>query len=69
MPKNEYVSLDDYEIRFSTERAIGIVKAENPFDDPVWIPRSVCESGDDLNEGDTDIVVARWKADELDLDY
>lgn len=25
-----------------------------------WIPRSACEGGDDLEEGDTDIVVANW---------
>jgi hypothetical protein len=27
-----------------------------------WIPRSVCDDGDDLAKGDTDIVVGRWYA-------
>lgn len=26
----------------------------------IWIPRSVCEGGCDLEEDDTDIVVADW---------
>jgi hypothetical protein len=25
-----------------------------------WIPRSVCEAGDDLDVGDTDIRIAEW---------
>lgn len=29
----------------------------------IWIPRSVCEDGDDLEEGDTSVVVRSWWAD------
>ena len=27
-----------------------------------WIPRTVCDSGDELAKGDTDIVVSGWLA-------
>jgi hypothetical protein len=32
-----------------------------------WIPRSVCDGGDDLAKGDTDIVVQGWFANQEGL--
>ena len=34
----------------------------------IWIPRSVCENGADLDEGDTDLVVADWFINKEGLD-
>lgn len=28
--------------------------------DEHWVPRSVCLSGEDIQEGDTDLIVANW---------
>jgi hypothetical protein len=33
-----------------------------------WIPRSVCDDGDRLGKGDTDIVVEQWFATKEGLD-
>jgi hypothetical protein len=35
----------------------------------VWVPRSVCENGDELDIGDTDICVQRWFAEREDLPF
>lgn len=34
----------------------------------VWIPRSVCVDGDDLDEDDTDISVQSWWAEQEGID-
>lgn len=31
--------------------------------DEVWVPRSVCEDGDSLEKGDTDVRVEPWFAE------
>lgn len=41
----------------TTARAV-LVRFEDLTE--VWIPRSVCEAGSELSEGDTDVVVADW---------
>lgn len=33
----------------------------------VWIPRSVCDHGDDIEEGDTDIYVSDWFCEREEL--
>jgi hypothetical protein len=51
-----------------TEKAVQV--ATDPHAENFqWIPRSVCENGDELEEGDTDICVERWFADKEDLPY
>jgi hypothetical protein len=34
-----------------------------------WIPRSLCEDGDQLDMGDRDVVVQQWFADKEGLPY
>lgn len=66
------VTLEGYVVRRCTANAIGICKAVTPLglrEDLTWVPRSLCEDGETLEEGDTDIVVAQWKADQEGLDY
>lgn len=45
------------EIKATTEKAVMIV---TPDGAPVWVPRSCCEGGDDLDIGDDDPLVATW---------
>ena len=49
----------------TTEKAV-LVRFTNGQE--TWIPRSVCDSGDDLAKGDTDIVVELWFAKREGLD-
>ncbi len=69
----EYAALDGYVVRMATPGAIGIAKHQeglvNGGQRIWWIPRSLCEGGAHLEEGDTDIVVALWKAEQEGLDY
>lgn len=48
------------EIIRTTDRAV-LFRSETG--DETWIPRSVCPGGEDLEDGDTDILVARWFAE------
>jgi hypothetical protein len=64
---SEYVTLDGYVVIAVTPDAVGIAKSESG--DPTWIPRSLCDAGDDLEKGDSDLSVVRWKADQTELDY
>ena len=66
---SDFVTLDGYTVRRVTEKAIGITKTNQPLDELIWLPRSLCEEGDRLEQGDTDISVKEFKAQELDLDY
>lgn len=50
---------------FTTTKAV-LVRFENLSE--LWIPRSVCECGSELSEGDTDIVVADWYIEQEGLD-
>lgn len=69
----EYVTLDGYVVRRTTPGAVGLAKAQvglvNGGERIVWVPRSLCEDGFGLEEGDTDIVVQEWKAEQEGLDY
>jgi hypothetical protein len=58
-----YVTLSDVDrVVWSTQKAI-MVRFRNPDRPDLWIPRSVCECGDDLAEGDSDVVVQEWFAE------
>lgn len=52
------------EVIRTTDRAF-LFRADDESE--TWIPRSVCIDGDDVEEGDTDILVARWFADQEGL--
>ena len=65
-------TLEGYVVRRVTALAVGICKAAIPLgaqEELTWIPRSLCDDGENLEEGDTDIVVDRWKAEQEGLDY
>lgn len=49
----------------ATNRAV-LVRLENLKE--VWIPRSLCDNGRDLEVGDTDICVEEWFAEKEGLD-
>ncbi len=67
MVDTEYVTLNGYVVKHATERAIGIVKEASYNNDATWIPRRWVDNTDVLSVGDTDIIVARWKAEEEGL--
>lgn len=69
MVDTEYVTLNGYVVKHATERAIGIVKEASYNNDATWIPRRWVDNTDVLSVGDTDIIVARWKAEEEGLDH
>ena len=50
--------LDGYVVDAATERAILIKKIRTGA--TTWVPRSVCECGDELGLHDRDIVVRAW---------
>lgn len=67
-----YETLDGYVVRLATEKAIGIEKVRSDLiakADVIWLPRAVCEDGDMLSVGDTDICCYRRVADDKCLDY
>lgn len=60
--------LDDCEVIHTTARAILVRINGNALDaTEIWIPRSVVEGGDFIEEGDTDIEVQDWWAAKNDL--
>lgn len=59
------ITLDGVDRVIKTTRSAVLVRFENLKE--VWIPRSVCECGDDLSAGDRDIVVEEWFADQEGL--
>ena len=61
----EYVALSQCEVTVGTERAVMIEVRETG--EELWVPRSVCERGAELELGDTDVRVHRWFADKNDL--
>ena len=64
------VTLEGYIVRRTTGKAVALVKEGAGFmADLLWVPRALCRDGDRLEEGDTDLEVAEFKADELGLDY
>jgi len=52
-----YVPLDGYVVRKTTDLAVAVSPVDEPFSEWVWLPRLMCEDGDDLVEGDEDIAV------------
>lgn len=69
---SRYETLDGYVVRLTTANAIGIEKARSSLTDKaevIWLPRSVCEDGDTLSVGDTDICCFGSIADDKGLDY
>ena len=79
MASNEFVTLDGYVVVAQTVLAIGVVKTvkstaaspplPSPSDVSAWIPRSVCDDGEVVGVGDTDLSVREWFADKEGLDY
>jgi len=58
-----YIALDAVDcIVKATAKAV-LVRFSTAGRADVWIPRSVCEDGDALEEGDTDVVVQEWFAE------
>jgi hypothetical protein len=50
----------DGEVILTTDAAVLI---ETPDGKERWVPRSCCEDGNDLDEGDDDIRIATWWLD------
>lgn len=65
MARGDTVTLDGYQVVHFTERAILARHMKSATES--WIPRSVCEAGDRLSIGETDIVVAEWFAEKEGL--
>lgn len=62
----DHIILDDVDSVIRTTRDAVLVRFKDLKQ--VWIPRSVCQDGDTLKEGDTDIMVAEWFAEKEGLD-
>lgn len=60
-----YITLDGVDRVIKTTPAAVLVRLTNLKE--VWAPRSVCECGDELSVGDTDIVVQEWFAEKEGL--
>jgi hypothetical protein len=57
-----YETLDGYYVDALTKKAVGLRHKGSPIvgRDPIWVPRSVIENGDEIEKGETDICVAEW---------
>lgn len=53
-----HTTLDGVDQVIHTTKAAVLVRFKDLQE--VWVPRSVCECGDELAVGETDIVVADW---------
>ena len=63
-----YEALDDCEVVNTTDKAIQIAWEDERGElHERWLPRSMCEDGDTLDLGDTDISVAYWLCIKEDL--
>lgn len=72
MPRRDkpVVCLEGCEVYEARSAAVRVVwTLDNGNEKFAWIPRSVCEDGDDLCEGDKSITVQHWFADKEDLPY
>jgi hypothetical protein len=58
MSKDDYVAVDAVVIK-TTEAAVLLGTDLGK----VWVPRSVCEGGEDIDEGDEEVRIRRWKAE------
>lgn len=58
MSRNDYVPVDCVVLK-TTDAAIllGTDLGE------IWMPRSVCEGGEEVDEGDEEVRIQRWKAE------
>lgn len=63
----KYTLLEDCEVIDTTEKAIQVAWEKRDGVHTHWVPRSVCEDGDELSEGDKDISVATWFVNKEDL--
>lgn len=63
----KYDSLDKVEVVATTDKAVKVAWDRNGVVNMQWIPRSVCEDGDRLSEGDTDVIVETWFIDKEGL--
>lgn len=65
-----FVTIEGYQVRRTTEKAVGLVKeGAGPTDDLIWVPRSCCRDGDILAVDDTQIECMEYMADDKGLDY
>lgn len=65
-----WATLDGYEVRYTTERAVGLAKAtDDPDSSLIWVPRAMCQDGETLEKGHTDIIVQETMADAKGLVY
>ena len=60
------VTLSDVDAIIATTEKAVLVAFKDGCE--TWVPRSVCDDGDDLAKGDTDIVVELWFAKREGLD-
>ena len=69
----EYVAIDGYVVKVTRDKSIGIVKAKvadiERYPELIWLPISQVENGELVVEGDTDLSVASWLAEDRELDY
>jgi len=68
---DQWTTIDGYIVVKETEKAVGLAKSANVIDRNtalVWVPRSCCQDGERLEEGDEDITVATWFVEKEGLD-
>lgn len=67
---SRYVTLDGYEVRRTTEKAIGLVKEGAGYQaDLIWVPRGCIRDGDRVETGETDLECMEFKAVEKELHF
>jgi hypothetical protein len=65
-----YVTIDGYVVRKTTDAAIAITKDVRPLPaEFIWVPKACCDSGYELDVGDTDIIVQQYIAVQKELDF
>jgi hypothetical protein len=69
MARNNFVTLDGYMVAGTTTKAVAVRKAKDLASAWHWLPRSMCDGGEVLEVGDTDIVVRENMAEEKGLNW
>jgi hypothetical protein len=67
--RNDFVTLNDYIVVQPTAKAVAVRKRKDLAAEWTWLPRAMCQDGDSLEVGDTDICVRESMAEEKGLDW
>ena len=64
-----FVTLTDYVVVQTRTKAVALRKRKDLAAEWIWLPRAMCQDGESLEVGDTDLCVRESMAEEKGLDW